>query len=158
MAKTTYHYIGLHSRTGGILQLCMQGSVKADFEDGDDDDVERYKVPDDLAACYTGRTAVNYGVMIHVLKRLTADSLEVFGQVSHRWHKFLHLTGEPSSTLSLKRKTTVDAREPLLLKRPKILPLEKPDLDTGGDRQRYATLFLTSKWVSLLVNWLNTTF
>ncbi|KFY00458.1 hypothetical protein V490_01342 [Pseudogymnoascus sp. VKM F-3557] len=112
----------------------MQGSVKADFEDGDDDDFERYEAPDDIAACYTGRTAVNYGVMIHVLKRLTADSLEVFGQVSHRWHKFLHLTGEPSSTPSLNRKTTVDAREPPPLKRPKILPLEKPDLDTGGDR------------------------
>jgi hypothetical protein len=89
----------------------MQGSVKADFEGGDDDDAERYEVPDNLAACHTGRTAANYGVTIHVLKRLTADSLEVFGQVSHRWHKFLHLTGEPSSTPSLKRKTTVDARE-----------------------------------------------
>jgi hypothetical protein len=28
-------------------------------------------------------------VTIDVLKRLTAESLEIFGQVSHRWYKFL---------------------------------------------------------------------
>ena len=88
----------------------MQGSVRADFKDGNDDDSERYEVPDDLAACDNGRTTANHGVTIDVLQRLTVESLEVFEQVSHRWRKFLHLAGEPSSTPSLKRMATVNAR------------------------------------------------
>lgn len=70
---------------------------------------------------------------IDVLRRLT-DSLEIFEQVSHRWHKFLRLIGEPSSQPSLERKGAVDVRELTPLKRPKILPLEKPDLETGKDQ------------------------
>jgi hypothetical protein len=93
IAKWTYYYIGRritlqdwrHIAIATSKKLaCVQGSAKADFEEGDDNDVERYKIPDNLAACYTGRTAANYGVTIDVLKRLTADSLEVFGQVSYR--------------------------------------------------------------------------
>jgi hypothetical protein len=143
MAKWTHHYMGRritlqdwrHIAIATSKKLArVQGSAKADFEEGDDDDAERYEIPDDLAACHTGRTAANYGVTIDVLKRLTADSLEVFRQVSHRWHKFLPLTEEPSSTPSLKRKTAVGARELPPPKRPKMLPLGKPDLDTGRDQ------------------------
>ncbi|KAH6985102.1 hypothetical protein EDB80DRAFT_591281 [Ilyonectria destructans] len=36
----------------------------------------------------------NYGVTIDVLKRLTAESLDIFGQVSHRWHQFLGCAGQ----------------------------------------------------------------
>jgi hypothetical protein len=106
MAKWTHHYMGRRITLQDWRHIAIaiskklarvQGSVKADFEDDDDDDAERYEIPDDLAACHIGRTAANYGVTIDVLKRLTADSLEIFGQVSHRWHKFLHLIREPSS-------------------------------------------------------------
>ena len=59
-----------------------RGVKKADFEnDDDDDDSEQYEFPDDLAASHTSKTAKNYGVTIDVLKRLTAESLEIFGQV-----------------------------------------------------------------------------
>jgi hypothetical protein len=62
-----------------------RGATKADFEDAaDGDDAEQYEIPDDLAASHTSQTAANYGVTIDVLKRLTADSLEIFGQVSYR--------------------------------------------------------------------------
>lgn len=61
-----------------------QGLAKADFEDIGDKDTENYKVPDNLTACHTGHTVVNYSITIDVLKRLTAESLEVFGQVSYR--------------------------------------------------------------------------
>ncbi|KFZ14409.1 hypothetical protein V501_03257, partial [Pseudogymnoascus sp. VKM F-4519 (FW-2642)] len=60
-----------------------RGVKKADFEnDDDDDDSEQYEIPDDLAASHTSKTAENYGVTIDVLKRLTAESLEIFGQVA----------------------------------------------------------------------------
>jgi hypothetical protein len=39
-------------------------------------------------------------VTIDVLKRLTAESLEIFGQVSHRWHKFLGCGTSSSLLLS----------------------------------------------------------
>jgi hypothetical protein len=62
----------------------------ADFKDDEEhDESENYEAPDDLAACHTGKTAANYGMTIDILKRLTAESLEVFGQVSYRWHRFL---------------------------------------------------------------------
>jgi hypothetical protein len=61
----------------------VQGLTKADFEDDNDDDAEWYKIPNDLAACYIRRIVANYSVTIDVLKRLTADSLEIFRQVSH---------------------------------------------------------------------------
>lgn len=57
VAKTTYHYIG-HNLLAAYCKLaCMQGSVEADFEVGHNDNVERYEVPDDLAACYTERNS-----------------------------------------------------------------------------------------------------
>jgi hypothetical protein len=73
----------------------VQGLAKADFNDNNDDNAERYKIPNDLAAYYIRQTAANYSVIINVLKRLTADSLKVFRQVSYRWHKFLYLIREP---------------------------------------------------------------
>ncbi|OBT39611.1 hypothetical protein VE00_10743 [Pseudogymnoascus sp. WSF 3629] len=55
-----------------------RGVKKADFEDDeDDDDSEQHEIPDDLAASHTTKTAENYGVTINVLKRLTAESLEI---------------------------------------------------------------------------------
>jgi superfamily II DNA helicase RecQ len=143
MAKWTHHYMGRRITLQDWRHIAIaiskklarvQGSAKADFEDDDDDDAERYEIPDDLAACHTGRTAANYGVTIDVLKRLTADSLEIFGQVSHRWHKFLHLIGEPSSQSSLKRKGAADVRELTPLKRPKVLHLEKPNSEASKDQ------------------------
>jgi len=70
--------------------------AKSDLDKGTDDndnndEAERYEVPDDLAAAYTTKTSANYGVTIDVLRRLITDSLEIFGQVSYRWHKFLRL-------------------------------------------------------------------
>ena len=48
-----------------------RGVEKADFEnDEDDDDLEQYEVPDDLAASHY-QDYRNYGVTIDVLKRLT---------------------------------------------------------------------------------------
>ena len=44
---------------------------------------------EDLAAAHTSRTAAGYSVTIDILKRLTSESLEVFGQASRRWHRFL---------------------------------------------------------------------
>ncbi|KAL6359132.1 hypothetical protein LRP88_09333 [Fusarium phalaenopsidis] len=94
-----------------------RGAARADFEDGDDDDEsEQYEAPDDLAACHTGQTAANYGVTIDVLKRLTAESLDIFGQVSRRWHKFLGCDAQqqsalepPPSTSSSKRKGAAES-------------------------------------------------
>ncbi|KAH8750128.1 hypothetical protein F5882DRAFT_488067 [Hyaloscypha sp. PMI_1271] len=140
MAKWTHYYMGRRITLQDWRHIAIaiskklargQGLAKADFDDDNDDDAERYEIPDDLAACHTGRTAANYGVTINVLKRLTADSLEIFGQVSHRWHRFLHLTGEPSLPPSLKRKGAVDVRELTPLKRPTILSLDKPNLEPG---------------------------
>jgi superfamily II DNA helicase RecQ len=67
-----------------------EGLEKADFEETDDDQ-EHYEALDDLAAGHSTQTSASHGVTIDVLKRLTAESLEVFGQVSHRWHRFLGL-------------------------------------------------------------------
>jgi hypothetical protein len=117
---TNIHYLWQHTH-----QL-----VAVDIDRDDDDDAERYEIPNNLAAYHTRRTAANYGVTIDMLRRLT-DSLEIIGQVSHRWHKFLRLIGEPSSQPSRERKGAVDVIELTPLKRPKILPLEKPDLETG---------------------------
>ena len=93
VAKWTHHYMGRRITLQDWRHIAIaiskrharqRGAVKADFEEADDDDdTEQYEVPDDLAASHTGQTAANYGVTIDVLKRLTADSLEIFGQVSH---------------------------------------------------------------------------
>ena len=71
---------------------------------------------------------------IDVIKRLTADSLEIFGQVSYRWHKFLKLIEQPSSQPALKRKGAADVKELTSLKRPKVLHLEKPDSGAEKDQ------------------------
>ncbi|KFY18567.1 hypothetical protein V493_08511 [Pseudogymnoascus sp. VKM F-4281 (FW-2241)] len=56
-----------------------RGVKKADFENDDDDDnSEQYEILDDLAATHTTKTTENYRVTIDVLKRLTAESLEIF--------------------------------------------------------------------------------
>ncbi|KFZ22996.1 hypothetical protein V502_02525, partial [Pseudogymnoascus sp. VKM F-4520 (FW-2644)] len=58
-----------------------RGVKKADFENDDDDNnSEQYEILDDLAASHTTKTAENYSVTIDVLKRLTAESLEIFSQ------------------------------------------------------------------------------
>jgi hypothetical protein len=63
----------------------LRSIARPDFEDADDaNNAEQYEIPDNLAASHTGQIAANYGVTIDVLKRLTADSLEIFGEVSHR--------------------------------------------------------------------------
>ncbi|KAH8591172.1 P-loop containing nucleoside triphosphate hydrolase protein [Bisporella sp. PMI_857] len=112
----------------------QRGAAKADFEDaGNGNDDEQYEVPDDLAAGHTGQTAANYGVTIDVLKRLTADSLEIFRQVSYRWHRFLRLIDQPPSPSPLKRKAA-EAEQPTPLKRPKVLHLEQLALETKSDQ------------------------
>ena len=143
VAKWTHHYMGRRITLQDWRHIAIaiskrharqRGVAKADFEDVDDDGAEQYEAPDDLAASHTGQTAANYGVTIDVLKRLTADSLEVFGQVSHRWHTFLKLTQQPSSQPALKRKGAAAVRELTPLKRPKVLHLEKPDSEAGQDQ------------------------
>lgn len=115
-----------------------RGVKKADFEnDDDDDDLEQYEIPDGLAASHTTKTVESYGVTIDVLKRLTAESLEIFGQVSHRWHKFLGLIEQPSSPSSqpfLKRKCVVDAGGLTPRKRPKLLPLDKAVSEVASEQ------------------------
>lgn len=144
VARWTHHYMGRRITLQDWRHIAIaiskrlarqQGAPKADFEDGSaGDDEEHYEIPDDLAAGHTGQTAANYGVTIDVLKRLTADSLEIFGQVSHRWHTFLKLAEQPSSQPALKRKGAADVRELTPLKRPKVLRLEKPDSKVGKDQ------------------------
>jgi superfamily II DNA helicase RecQ len=152
IAKWTQHYMGRRITLQDWRHIAIaiskkharqRGVAKADFEDSDDgDDAERYEAPDDLAAAHTGQTAANYGVTIDVLKRLTADSLEVFGQVSRRWHRFLGCAGQqtPSEPLlpsSLKRKKgAADVGEPTSSKRAKTLPLEKLTVDGGSDKDQ----------------------
>lgn len=75
---------------------------------------------------------------INKLKRLTADSLEIFGQVSHRWHKFLKLTeqslSQPSLQPILKWKGVMDAGGLTHRKRVKILPLNKAVLEVAFEQ------------------------
>jgi hypothetical protein len=105
VARNTHHYMGRRITLQDWRHIAIaiskrlarkQGLAKADFEDtGASDDEEHYEIPDDLAAGYTGQTAANYSVTINVLKRLTANSLNIFGQVSYRWYTFLKLTEQP---------------------------------------------------------------
>ncbi|KAL2201943.1 hypothetical protein CC79DRAFT_1351456 [Sarocladium strictum] len=84
-----------------------QANTKGDSNNDlglDLNEAEQYKVPDDLAATHSTATAANYGVTADILKRLTADSLEVFGRVSRRWHRFLNLDRAPCTALTALRK------------------------------------------------------
>lgn len=120
----------------------QRGAAVPDFEDDEEhDESENYEVPDDLAACHTGQTAANYGVTIDILKRLTAESLEVFGQVSHRWHKFLQvdeasLKGSRAPAAPATKRTQAGAgiAEPQRPTRPKVLQLKKEEGGLGGGK------------------------
>ena len=103
-----------------------QGRVRADFdkEEDDDNDGEQYQVADDLAAAHTGNTAANYGVTIDIIKKLSADSLETFRQVSHRWHQFLGLVDADRGVSAGKRKNDSGPLQKPTSKRPRILPLD----------------------------------
>ncbi|KAI5455850.1 P-loop containing nucleoside triphosphate hydrolase protein [Mariannaea sp. PMI_226] len=150
IAKWTQHYMGLRITLQDWRHIAIaiskkrarqRGVAKADFEDpeGDSDDAECYEAPEDLAAAHTGQTAANYGVTIDVLKRLTADSLEVFGEVSRRWHAFLGCIGQPPSKPSLKRSSgeAVDVKEEQngVSKRARTLPFAKLVTSTDNKDQ-----------------------
>jgi hypothetical protein len=93
VARWTYHYIGRRITLQDWRHIAiaiskkhthLRGVAKADFEDtSNGNNKEQYEIPDDLVASYTGQTAANYNVIINVLKYLTTNSLEIFGQVSH---------------------------------------------------------------------------
>ncbi|KAH7463343.1 hypothetical protein FOMA001_g18143 [Fusarium oxysporum f. sp. matthiolae] len=132
MGKWTSHYIGRRTTLQDWRHIAIaiskkhardRGAARADFEDGDDDDEsEQYEAPDDLAACHTGQTAANYSVTIDVLKRLTAESLDIFGQVSRRWHKFLGCDAQQH----------LSASGPLL---PTSLSKRKGRAESGGEEK-----------------------
>ncbi len=92
IAKQTYYYIGrrilLQDQRHIVITISKkltrrQGLVKADFDDNNDNNVERYEIPNDLATYYIGRTVANYGVTVNILKRLTTNFLKIFRQVSY---------------------------------------------------------------------------
>ncbi|KAG6078868.1 hypothetical protein E4U15_004050 [Claviceps sp. LM218 group G6] len=82
-------------------------AAKADFgegdyygEDEDEDEPERYEDPDYSVATWTTTPADRYCVTKGIMmKRLTAESLEKFGQVSRQWHEFLKLDSPPKKRL-----------------------------------------------------------
>ncbi|KAL2211173.1 hypothetical protein CC79DRAFT_1347853 [Sarocladium strictum] len=129
MAKWTHYYMGKHTRG-------KQADTEGDSDDDlglDLDEAEQYKVPNNLAAAHSTATAANYGVTADILKRLTADSLEVFSRVSRRWHRFLNLDRAPCTALTASRKrrasTAAKPEETLVrtpAKRPKPLLLRRP--------------------------------
>ncbi|KAL7940016.1 hypothetical protein V8C42DRAFT_357705 [Trichoderma barbatum] len=87
------------------------------------------------------QTSATCGVNIDILKRLTADPLEIFRQVSHHWHNFLGLDKPPSSALlllslkgSLKWKGQVSTESQASSKRPKVKSLDKPGIKSGEDQ------------------------
>ncbi len=144
VARQTHYYIGrritLQDQRHIVITISkkharLQGAAKADFEDtSNSNDKEQYEILDDLAASYTGQTVANYSVIINILKCLTADSLKIFRQVSHRWHKFLEPVKQPLLQPALKRKGIVDVRELTPLKRPKVLYLKKLSLEASKDQ------------------------
>ncbi|KAG6237706.1 hypothetical protein E4U25_002430 [Claviceps purpurea] len=74
-------------------------AAKADFGEGDyygddedEEESERDYLPADWTTTPADRYCVTKGIM---MKRLTADSLEKFGQVSRQWHEFLKLDRPP---------------------------------------------------------------
>ncbi len=144
VARQTYYYIGrritLQDQRHIVITISkkhayLQGAAKADFKDtSNSNNKEQYEIPDNLAASYTGQTAANYSVIINVLKRLTADFLKIFRQVSYQQHKFLKPVKQPLLQPALKRKGIVDIRELIPLKRPKVLHLKKPSLEASKDQ------------------------
>ncbi len=144
ITRQTYYYIGrriiLQDQRHIIITISkkhayLRGITKADFKNtSNSNNKEQYKIPDNLVASYTGQTVANYGVIINVLKRLTADSLKIFRQVSHRQHKFLKPVKQPLLQLALKRKGVVDVRELTPLKQPKVLYLKKLSLEASKDQ------------------------
>lgn len=146
MAKWTHYYMGVRLTLQNWRHIAIaigkkhtrgkQADTKGDSDDGlglDLDEAEQYEVPDDLAAAHSTATAANYGVTADILKRLTADSLEVFGRVSRQWHKFLNLDRAPCTALIASRKrrasTAAKPEETLVrtpAKRPKPLILRRP--------------------------------
>ena len=153
IAKCTYRYMGVRLTLQNWRHICIaiskkharqRGAARADLgeeDDVDDDEAERYEVPDDLAAAHSTATANRYGVTMDILKRLTADSLEVFGQVSRRWHAFLGLDGldgragesSPGRPASGKRKAATEHPALVPSRRPKMARLDKPGVGCEGD-------------------------
>ncbi len=144
VARWTYYYMGrritLQDQRHIVITISkkharLRGAAKADFEDtSNGNDKEQYEIPDNLVASYTGQTVANYGVTINVLKRLTADFLKIFRQVSYQQHKFLEPVKQPLLQPALKRKGVVDVRELTPLKRPKVLYLKKLSLEASKDQ------------------------
>ncbi len=144
VARQTYYYIGrritLQDQRHIAIAISkkharLQGTAKADFKDtSNSNDKEQYEIPDDLAASYTGQIAANYSIIINMLKRLIADFLKIFRQVSHRQYKFLEPVKQPLLQPALKRKGIADVRELTPLKQPKVLHLKKPSLEASKDQ------------------------
>lgn len=107
----------------------QQGRAKADFVEDDDDDGEQYEIADDKAAAHTGRTAANSGVTIDVVKQLSTNSLEIFQQVSYRWHQFLGLVDVSSQVSGQKRKSEADVQDVKGSKRLKSIALGEATRD-----------------------------
>ncbi|KAK7390675.1 hypothetical protein QQX98_013376, partial [Neonectria punicea] len=96
LAKWSQHYSGQRVTLQQWRHIAIaisrrhtraKGASRADFDEaegGDEEEAERYEDVEDLAAAHTGRTAAGYGVTIDILKQLTSESLEVFGQASRR--------------------------------------------------------------------------
>lgn len=126
----------------------QRGIAKADFkEDEDGDDAEQYEDPDDLAASHSTKTSENYSVTIDMLKHLTAESLDIFSQVSHRWHQFLSCAGQQPTPAGPRPKSkskskqgkqgaveAIDKKQPALSsKRARVLPLRGMGSAATGD-------------------------
>ncbi|KAH7117355.1 hypothetical protein EDB81DRAFT_916071 [Dactylonectria macrodidyma] len=109
LAKWSQHYMGQRVILQQWRHIAVtisrrhtreKGPRRANFDEaglgGEDEEAEAegYEEADDLAAAHTTRTAAGYGVTIDILKRLTSESLDVFGQASRRWHRFLGCAGE----------------------------------------------------------------
>ncbi|KAG5947587.1 hypothetical protein E4U60_002935 [Claviceps pazoutovae] len=104
-------------------------AAKADFGEGDyygDDEDEDESERDYLPAAWTTTPADRYCVTKGIMmKRLTADSLEKFGQVSRQWHEFLNL--DRPSVLEKRRLHpgyTAECRSSESSKRPCLVKLE----------------------------------
>jgi superfamily II DNA helicase RecQ len=114
LAKWSQHYIGQritlqqwrhiaiavsrrHTRARGPQRGYFSPAGQEDGDDDEEEEGEGYEDVEDLAAAHTSRTAAGYGVTIDILKRLTSESLEVFGQASRRWHRFIGCAAEEAA-------------------------------------------------------------